>query len=191
MAAEAAAAAAMRELGKTLMASGAVPKLQTLQFLSELGLEDEEDALESDMINAVKSIIEEADGPAGDRVKYEYAVESMLRRWKLFVALHNFGEQEPTHEMVRLYMGFMYSFRQRSIKTGRQGLGDSMAEMAQYILAQVRARCAFADDSTDGVRWRARRALPLMAAMIARACADGVRACRRCSRRWATPDGSG
>jgi hypothetical protein len=39
--------------------------------------------------------------------------------------------------MVKLFVGFMYTYRQRVSKTGRQGLGDSMAEMAQYILAQV------------------------------------------------------
>ena len=140
MAAEAEAAASLRELAATLMASGTAPKLQTLQFLGDLGLDDEEDALEADVISAVASALEEADGPAGDRTKYEYAVGSMMRRWELFLALYNLGVQEPTHEMVKLFVGFMYKFRQRSSKTGRQGLGDSMAEMAQYILAQVRGR---------------------------------------------------
>ena len=51
------------------------------------------------------------------------------RRWKLFLALYDLGEQEPTHEMVKLFVGFMYTYRQRTSKTGRQGLGDSMAEM--------------------------------------------------------------
>ena len=39
--------------------------------------------------------------------------------------------------MVKLFVGFMYLYRQRPSKVGRKGLGDSMAEMAQYILAQV------------------------------------------------------
>ena len=48
-------------------------------------------------------------GPAGDQVKYEHAVGSMVKRWKLFVALYDLGEQEPTHEMVKLFVGFMYT----------------------------------------------------------------------------------
>ena len=57
-----------------------------------------------------------------------------------FLALHSIErEQEPTDEMVQSFCGFMYRHGQRASKAGRQGLGDSMAEMAQYILAQARA----------------------------------------------------
>ena len=82
-------------------------------------------------------LVKNADGPSGDKVKYEHAVSSMVKRWKLFLALNDVGEQAPTLEMVKLFVGFMYTYRQRASKTGRQGLGDCMAEMAQYILAQV------------------------------------------------------
>ena len=44
-------------------------------------------------------------------MKYEHAVGSMVKRWKLFVALYDLGEQEPTHEMVKLFVGFMYTYR--------------------------------------------------------------------------------
>ena len=47
-------------------------------------------------------------------------------------------EQQPTLEMVKRFCGWMYKFRQRACKVGRVGLGDSMAEMAQYTLAQAR-----------------------------------------------------
>ena len=59
------------------MALSAAPKLQTLQFLGDLGLEDEEDALEADMIAtwspASSMTSRRPSGPVGDRVKYEYA----------------------------------------------------------------------------------------------------------------------
>ena len=42
-------------------------------------------------------------------MKYEHAVGSMVKRWKLFLALYDLGEQEPTHEMVKFFVGFMYT----------------------------------------------------------------------------------
>ena len=124
--AEAKAAAALRELGATLKASATAPKLKTLQLFKDLGLDEEEDELELNIMEEIASLVKNADGPAGDQVKYEHAVGSMVKRWKLFVALYDLGEQEPTHEMVKLFVGFMYTYRQRTSKTGRQGLGDSM-----------------------------------------------------------------
>ena len=135
--AEAEAAAALRELGATMKASTNAPKLHTLKLLNELGLDEEEDELELSMMEELATLVKNADGPAGDKVKYEHAVNSMAKRWKLFLALYDLGEQAPTLEMVKLFVGFMYTYRQRVSKTGRQGLGDCMAEMAQYILAQV------------------------------------------------------
>ena len=44
--AEAKAAAALRELGATLKASATAPKLKTLQLFKDLGLDEEEDELE-------------------------------------------------------------------------------------------------------------------------------------------------
>jgi len=70
-------------------------------------------------------------------VKYKAAVEQWVRRWHVFTALYDLAENvEPTNELVQLFTGFMYKNRQRSSRSGRQGLGDSMAEMAQHILAQ-------------------------------------------------------
>ena len=135
--AEAEAAAALRELGATMKASTNAPKLHTLKLLNELGLDEEEDELELSMMEELATLVKNADGPAGEKVKYEHAVNSMAKRWKLFLALYDLGEQAPTLDMVKLFVGFMYTYRQRVSKTGRQGLGDSMAEMAQYILAQV------------------------------------------------------
>jgi hypothetical protein len=48
--AEAEAAAALRELGATLKASTNAPKLHTLKFFNELGLDEEEDELELSMM---------------------------------------------------------------------------------------------------------------------------------------------
>ena len=107
--AEAKAAAALRELGATLKASATAPKLKTLQLFKDLGLDEEEDELELNIMEEIASLVKNADGPAGDQVKYEHAVGSMVKRWKLFVALYDLGEQEPTHEMVKLFVGFMYT----------------------------------------------------------------------------------
>ena len=64
----------------------------------------------------------------------------MHKRWLLFLGLHKIGmEREPDLEMAEKFTTFMYKFRQRASSAGKIGLGDSMGEMAQYILAQVRA----------------------------------------------------
>ena len=56
----------------------------------------------------------------------------------LFAAVQNFPkEYEPAVEDMFKSAAFMYSQRQRMSVTGRPGLGDSVAEMAQYTLAQV------------------------------------------------------
>ena len=44
---------------------------------------------------------------------------------------------EPTLEMAKRFAVFLFKTRQRRSKIGRHGLGDSVAEMAQYTLAQV------------------------------------------------------
>ena len=68
------AAAALRELGATLKASTNAPKLHTLKLLHELGLNEEEDKLELSMMEELATLVRNADGPAGDKVKYEHAV---------------------------------------------------------------------------------------------------------------------
>ena len=185
--AEAAAAAALHELGATLKKSGTT-QLATLKLLGDLGLNEDEEALEADELAEIASVVEKADGEAGDRVKYEYAVGSMVRRWKLFLALHGFGEEQPTHEMVKLFVGFMYLYRQRPSKVGRQGLGDSMAEMAQYILAQVGGSARSAGTRSLADQLAACCAIVRLTSWLL---AVRLCACRRCLRRWATRAGSG
>ena len=102
--ADAEAAAALRELGATLKASKNAPKLHTLKVLHGLGLDEEEDELELSMMEELATLVKNADGPAGDKVKYEHAVSSMVKRWKLFLALNDVGEQAPTLEMVKLFV---------------------------------------------------------------------------------------
>lgn len=125
-------------MSAALQSGGAATKLGTLQLLTDLGLDDEQQQLEDEMMADVAELLEHADGPAGDRVKYEAAVAQMLRRWKIFIALHGCDEQEPTDEMIKSFVGFMYRYRQRPSRTGREGLGDAVAKMARYTLAQVR-----------------------------------------------------
>jgi hypothetical protein len=141
--AEAEMEAALQQLAAALKLPGTTPKVASLQLLGELGLDVVQRELEADIIADGANVIAIANGEAGDRVKYKVAVAQMARRWEMFLAVHNIErEQEPTDEMVQSFCGFMYRHRQRASKAGRQGLGDSMAEMAQYILAQVRSNHA-------------------------------------------------
>jgi predicted aconitase len=75
--AEAEAAAALRELGATLKASTNAPKLHTglhtpeaPQRDNELGLDEEEDELELSMMEELATLVKNADGPAGEKVKH-------------------------------------------------------------------------------------------------------------------------
>ena len=132
------AEAALQKLAAAIKQAGTTPKVSSLQLLGELGLDVAPGELEADIVADVANVIAVANGEAGDRVKYKAAVAQMARRWEIFLAVHGIElEQQPTDEMVQSFCGFMYRYRQRASKAGRQGLGDSMAEMAQYILAQV------------------------------------------------------
>jgi hypothetical protein len=68
--ADAEAAAALRELGATLKASKNAPKLHTLKVLHGLGLDEEEDELELSMMEELATLVKNADGPAGEKVKH-------------------------------------------------------------------------------------------------------------------------
>ena len=147
------AAAALQAMAAATRAAKTLPAVGMRQLFHELGLVEEEEALEAEVLAEVARTMETAEGPAGDRVKYAYAVGQMQRRWQIFLALHDYGE-EPTLDMVKGFTAFMYKFRQRPSKVGRQGLGDSVAEMAQYILAQVRAHGRTHSSSKRAQQWR-------------------------------------
>ena len=140
----AAAAAKMEEARAALstlsmvMKESEAPRLRTLQLFDDLGLADEHEELEAAIVSTVDNVIAVAEGAAGDRVKYAAACKQMLRRWRVFIALmHVSDEEEPTIAMVKQFCGFMYKFRQRRSSAGRQGLGDAVAEMAQYTLGKA------------------------------------------------------
>ena len=124
-------------LASSLAALSTAPTLRALQLFEDLDMHDEHEVLEHDIAADIASLIARADGAEGDRVKYVAATKSMLKRWMLFVAVHGCGDNEPDLDMVKHFCGFMFNYRQRASRAGRHGLGDSMAEMAQYILAQV------------------------------------------------------
>ena len=65
----------------------------------------------------------------------------MRKRWELFLAIYVDGVcSEPTLDLVKTFTVFIFKFRQRWSSSGRVGLGDAVAHMAQYVLAQVRVR---------------------------------------------------
>lgn len=134
-----AAAAAMGEVAAELSRGSRMPALAARELLHALDLNEEQMLLDAGVVAAVKRLAEHAQGEAGDEVKYKQATQQMLRRWNLFLLVHGLTEKdEPTLEMMDLFDAFMYQFRQRGSSAGKGGLGDSVAEMAQYILAQVR-----------------------------------------------------
>ena len=128
---------ALRELAAQLKQSEITPAVAALQLLGELGLDDDFEDLEASIVEEIRVASEKAESNLGDNVKYVAAVKSMERRWDIFLALYHIETDEPTLEMVKLFTAFMYTHRQRASRTGKRGLGDSMAEMTEYILAQV------------------------------------------------------
>ena len=141
MAAEAAeeAEAALREMGAALAQAGSATALSRAALLGDLELDEQLDALHAAVLKELNETEEVAQSAAGDAVKYKAAVQQMLGRWRLFLALNDIEpDEEPTHQMCAKFSAFMYKTRQRAAMSGRQGLSDSVAEMAQYILAQVR-----------------------------------------------------
>ena len=131
--------AAMQQLSMGITNSHMKPQLQKAAVLDKFGFDDEKLELQERIVADVLRSMEHADGAAGDAEKYKYAVLQMAQRWRIFVAIFDFDEQEPTLEMVKQFTIFMYKNRQRGSKVGRHGLGDSVAKMAQYTLAQVRS----------------------------------------------------
>ena len=140
----AAASAAMKELGKALRESAACTSLQKLQIFGALDLEEELAEEEELILTEAEAAAALADGPAGDRKKYLAAAAQMKRRWELFLALYQYEKDaEPSLQMVNQFAAFMFHNRQRRSSKGRKGLGDSVAETAEWVLAQVRvALCA-------------------------------------------------
>ena len=140
-AAEAAAdvAAALATVGRAMRGSSMHSNLQKREMLSALELEDDAEANAEELKEELRAAEAFADGEAGDRVKYMAAGKSMLKRWRLCLAIFNIDEAElPTEAMAKSFTVFLFKCRQKRSVHGREGLGDSMGEMAQYTLAQVR-----------------------------------------------------
>ena len=115
-----------------------MPVLAARGILDSLDMHEEQMELDASVLEAVQRMEASAQGEAGDAKKYKAAEQSMLRRWNLFLDVHGLThEEEPRLEMMGQFDAFMYQYRQRGSRAGKAGLGDSLAEMAQYILAQV------------------------------------------------------
>ena len=67
-------AAAMSALGAVLRTSTSVTKLGALKIMTDLDLDEDYGALKEEIIADIESVMEKAQGPEGERVKYEYAV---------------------------------------------------------------------------------------------------------------------
>ena len=136
-----AAQASLRELCSVLESSESTPALVTRNVLSNLGMVDDVQQLDAAMADDVKNAERLADGEAGNSIKYEAAAVQMRNRWELFLAIYVDGVcSEPTLDLVKAFTVFIFKFRQRWSSSGRVGLGDAVAHMAQYVLAQVRVR---------------------------------------------------
>jgi hypothetical protein len=130
--------AAMVNLGSTLRKSTAHTALGTKQLLAELELGNDDELYTSELREQLASAEAFADGQAGGRGKYLAAAKSMQKRWQLFLAVADIDKAtEPSVQMAKQFAVFLFRTRQRRSKIGRLGMGDSIAEMAQYVLAQV------------------------------------------------------
>ena len=137
----AAARAALVELCAVLEKSELTPALIKRDVYAKLGMFDERSDLDAAIVDDVKNAELLADGSAGDSVKYKAAALQMYKRWELFLAIYVDGAcSEPTLELVKAFTVFIFKYRQRWSSSGRVGLGDAVAHMAQYVLAQVRVR---------------------------------------------------
>ena len=136
----AAASAALVELCAVLESSEVTPALVKRNVLSNLGMVDDVQELDAAMADDVKNAERLADGEAGNSVKYEAAAVQMRNRWELFLAIYVDGVcSEPTLELVKAFTVFIFKFRQRWSSSGRVGLGDAVAHMAQYVRAGAAA----------------------------------------------------
>ena len=127
---------ALKKLGAAVRKSDAYVRLQKRQLFDLLELEDEFLSQEEELRAEAATIAMLAESAAGDRVKYKHAARQMQRRWELYLDLYDKRGEQPSLEMVKLFTTFMYTSRQRRSSAGRQGLGDSVAVMAEYTLAQ-------------------------------------------------------
>ena len=138
---EAEAEAVLSEMGAVLMASEVQPKLVTRLLLGGLGLRDQHDALSKDMSSAAAAAVEEASGTKGESIKGLAECKSVMRQWRIFLAVSGHGEDvEPTLEMVENFTSMLFWYRSRADVRGRTGLGDGAAKKASFVLAQVRAQ---------------------------------------------------
>ena len=143
--------AALGAVGAAVRSSSLHTNLDKQELLGALELDDDAEANATEIKEMLEAAQAFADGEAGDRVKYIAAGKSMLKRWRLFLTIYDVEEASaPTAELVKAFTVFLFKCRQRRSVHGRQGLGDSMGEMAQYILAQVRGLRLRCKDSVHG-----------------------------------------
>jgi hypothetical protein len=130
-----AAELAIVELCKSSSLISEKGKINMLTALEQIEARDEHMC---SIMEDIEKTVEQAAGEAGENVKYLAACRSMKNRWQLFLAIMNISDNhEPEVSDMFKFNAFLYTHRQRLSLEGRQGVGDSLAEMAQYILAQV------------------------------------------------------
>ena len=132
----------LAELGASLRDSTHLTGAQKLLIFETFDLDEEMQQLEMDMQTELVSGVALAEGEAGDAKKYQYLVKQMTNRWLLFLELERV-EKPPSEaallELMPTFTSYMFHFRQQRSRSGRQGLGDQVAEAAQKVLAQVSA----------------------------------------------------
>ena len=132
-----------------------------VELLSALEHAEARDEVVLSFIDDIEKTVELAASDAGERVKYLAACRQMKKRWEVFLALMMIPEDhEPELSDMPKFNAFMYTHRQTRSVAGRQGLGDSVAEMAQYILAQVRTGDAVEPSERAALRCDARERIP-------------------------------
>ena len=132
------AEAAELALVELFKSSSLMTEKSKVDLFSALEHDEARDQVVLSFIDDIEKTVELAASDAGERVKYLAACRSMKNRWEVFLALMMMpDDQEPVVVDMAKFNAFMYTHRQTRSLAGREGLGDSVAEMAQYILAQV------------------------------------------------------
>ena len=132
----------MTDLGKSLRGSTKMTSVQKAVVFQTYDLDEELEQLEMEMQDELLAGVALAESEAGDSQKYKTIVDQMTTRWKLFLVMQPEEKQLTEATLLELmpkYASYMFHFRQRRSRVGRQGLGDEVSQASQKVLVQVSA----------------------------------------------------
>jgi hypothetical protein len=103
----------------------ALPVLRKLALLEELDFSDPAEAVQDEIAEMLEAAQATAAGEKGDSHKYEKAALTVAKRWRVFVAVKQYQDKEPTIGMAKEFAAFMFTTRQYRSREEKTGLSDS------------------------------------------------------------------